>query len=265
MSEFKVTRYRVRVGDEKRGPEQPFSVVLLSDLHNASYGRSNSALLQEIRSENPEAVFVAGDMLTASSQPEMDAAMALMDELTKRYPVYYANGNHEYRLKIYGERYGDCYERYSNAIKSFGVHLLENGSERIEIQKMMIRVWGLELPREYFARGRIRQLTGEQIREWIGAPDPSEYNLLLAHHPMYFDAYADWGADLTFSGHLHGGIIRLPVLGGVVSPQVRLFPRYDRGVFKRDGKKMIVSAGMGSHTINIRINNPPEMVVVDFV
>ena len=88
---------------------------------------------------------------------------------------------------------------------------------------------------------------------------------MLAHHPAYFDAYASWGADLTLSGHLHGGMIRLPFVGGLVSPQMRLFPKYDKGLYTKKGKKLIVSAGLANHTVNIRINNPPELVVIDFV
>ena len=74
----------------------------------------------------------------------------------------------------------------------------------------------------------------------------------------------DDGADLTLAGHLHGGIVRLPYFGGVITPQLRFFPKYDRGLFKRRGKQMVVSAGLGSHSIPIRINNPPELVVLDF-
>lgn len=265
MSDFKVTRYKVRTGAERRHPEYPFSAVFLSDLHNTSYGDGNSRLLQEIRNENPEVVFVAGDMVTAGSEVAMDTAMSLMDELTKQYPVYYANGNHEYRMKVNTEKYGEYYERYTNAIKSFGVHLLENSCEKLEIAKFPMTVWGLELPGAYFGRGRSSILTKEQTEEFLGVPDEKSFHVLLAHHPSYFDAYASWGADLTLSGHLHGGIIRLPFLGGVVSPQMRLFPRYDRGMYTQDGKKLIVSAGLGSHTVNIRVNNPPELVVVDFV
>lgn len=265
MSDFKVTRYRIRTGGELRSTERPFSAVFLSDLHNASYGDGNSRLLQEIRNENPEVVFVAGDMLTAGGVPEMDAAMALMDELTKQYPVYYANGNHEYRMKANPEKYGELYERYSNTIKSFGVNLLENGCKKLEIAKFPMTIWGLELPLEYFGRGRSSVPTKERIEELLGTLQENSFNILLAHHPAYFDAYASWGADLTLSGHLHGGIIRLPLLGGVISPQIRLFPRYDRGLYTKDGKKLIVSAGLGSHTINMRINNPPELVVIDFV
>ena len=126
-------------------------------------------------------------------------------------------------------------------------------------------IWGLELDQSYFRRGRTAQLTSSVIEGLLGKPDEQCYNILLAHHPSYFPAYAVWGADLSLSGHLHGGMIRLPFLGGVVSPQVRLFPKYDKGMYMLDGKKLIVSAGLGNHTVNLRINNPPELVVIDFV
>lgn len=265
MSDFKVTRYRVRTEADGKRLEQPFSAVLICDLHNAVYGENNSRLLQEIRNENPELVLVAGDMLTAGSEPQTDVAVALLGELTKQYQVYYANGNHEYRLKMNTEKYGERYERYSDAVRSLGVHLLENGSERIEIGRLPFRIWGLELDRTFFRRGGYGKLTPERINEQIGEADASCFNILLAHHPAYFDAYAAWGAQLTLSGHLHGGLLRLPFLGGVISPQLRLFPKYDRGLYTKNGNKLIVSAGLGSHSVNLRINNPPELVVIDFV
>ena len=263
--EFKVTRYRVRTGSGPGTPEQPFSAVFLSDLHNMSYGEGNSRLLQEIRNENPEMILAAGDILTAGSVPQMDAAMALMDELTKKYPVYYANGNHEHRMKANTEKYGESYARYANAIKSYGVHLLENSCERLEIRRMPVTIWGLELDEKFFRKGRKEELSAGQIRDILGTPDDDSFNILLAHHPLYGEAYAGWGADLTLSGHLHGGIVRLPHFGGMISPQLRPFPKYDRGMYEIRGKKLIVSAGLGSHTILLRINNPPQLVVIDFV
>ena len=265
MSGFKVTRYKLRTGVRTRGTDRPFSVVFLSDLHNMSDGEDNSALLLEIRNQNPEAVFAAGDMLVGSTEPQMDAAMSLMDELTKKYPVYCVNGNHEQRLKAFPDRYGEQYQKYSDAIKSFGVHLLENSCERLEINRMPITVWGYELPIEYYRRGRKAELLEMQITEVLGAPDENSFNILLAHNPVYFPTYAAWGADLTLSGHLHGGIVRLPFVGGVISPQIRLFPKYTHGMYTENGKKLITSAGLGSHTINLRINNPPELVVIDFM
>lgn len=265
MKDVKVTRYKVRVSREENRPAQPFSAVFLSDLHNAGYGEGNSRLLAEIRNQSPQAVFVAGDMVTAEESAGTNQALSLLDGLTKQYPVYYANGNHECRLKAQREKYGDLYEKYSQAIKSLGVHLLENTCEKIELGRVSLAVWGYELPIEYFKRGRLRRLSPEQIGETLGEPMPGCFNLLLAHHPEYFPVYARWGADLTLSGHLHGGMVRLPGLGGVISPRFRLFPAFDRGLFSRGDKKLIVSAGLGTHTIPVRFNNPPELVVIDFI
>ncbi len=264
MSEFKVTRYRIRVNEELRGPQQPFSAVLLSDLHNASYGEGNSILLQAIRTEKPEAIFVSGDMLISTEQPQMDVALALMDELTKQYPVYYVEGNHEYKVRNSAELHGGDGGRYFDLIRSFGVHLLKNSCEQIDIQKMPFTVWGLELPARYYERFRKHELTAAEITELLGEPDKDRFNLLLTHNPVYFEAYAAWGADLTLAGHLHGGLVRLPYLGGVITPQLRLFPRYDRGLFKRNGRQLVVSAGLGNHSVSLRINNPMELIVLDF-
>ncbi|MDE7197816.1 MAG: hypothetical protein K2O15_02920, partial [Lachnospiraceae bacterium] len=83
------------------------------------------------------------------------------------------------------------------------------------------------------------------------------------HNPVYFDAYEAWGADLVVSGHVHGGIMRLPVLGGVISPALTLFPKYDGGVFYEKESTMILSRGLSSHTLPIRIFNPGELIVID--
>lgn len=265
MSDFKVMRYKVRTGEKNQSPDRPFTAIFLSDLHNMSYGERNSRLLSEIRNEKPEVVFVGGDMLIADVPPQMDAAIELMDELTRKYPVYYANGNHEHRMKIYTEKYGESYEKYSDRIRSLGVNLLENSKKRVEICGLKMTVWGYELPAEYFRRSGHRELDAQQVEETLGRPEGDSFHILMAHHPAYFEAYAGWGADLTLSGHLHGGIVRLPFLGGVISPQMKLFPRYDKGLYRMGDSKLIVSAGLGSHTIPLRINNPAEMVVIDFI
>ncbi len=188
-----------------------------------------------------------------------------MGALTKQYPVYYVNGNHEGRLRTKKETFGNAYEDYTSAVRSTGVHLLENSSEELTVQKMKLAVFGYELPDSYYRRGDRRELPVEEIKQVIGRPKKGRFNILLAHNPAYFPTYVKWGADLTLSGHVHGGIVRLPVLGGMVNPQLGLFPRYDYGSYDAHGKKMIVGAGLGSHTIRLRINNPPELVLIDFV
>ena len=105
-------------------------------------------------------------------------------------------------------------------------------------------------------------IKGEDLEQKFGRPDEKHFHILMAHNPVYFDTYAAWGADLTLAGHLHGGIIRIPGIGGVITPQVKLFPEYDRGFFERNGKYMAVSAGLGEHTVPIRIFNPPQLILL---
>ena len=99
----------------------------------------------------------------------------------------------------------------------------------------------------------------------LGNARKDNYVILLAHNPDFFSEYARWGADLTISGHVHGGIARVPFWGkGVISPSLRLFPEYDGGIFEQGGAKMLLSRGLGTHTIPVRLFNPGELWVVDF-
>lgn len=266
MSEIKVSHYKMRVTDPLLRPQSPFSMVVLADLHNASFGAGNEALLQEIRSADPKAILSAGDLIVAKAgHCQTEAAVELLGELTRQYPVYCVNGNHESRMGANRKTFGEEYEKYIQKIQSLGVYLLQNSRRYLEINRMKLAVYGYELDWKYYGHGRCSGMPVEEMREALGEPEPGVYHILLAHHPGYFESYAAWGADLTLAGHYHGGIVRLPGLGGVVSPGLRLFPRYDHGLYVQEEKKMIVSAGLASHTIKLRINNPPELVVIDFL
>jgi predicted MPP superfamily phosphohydrolase len=128
-----------------------------------------------------------------------------------------------------------------------------------------IRLTGLDLPPAYYKKRRITPLDAMTIEELAGAAERPYFNVLLAHSPEYFEAYARWGADLTLSGHFHGGIIRLPFIGGVISPYLRLFPKYDKGLYHSYNNEscMVLTAGLGTHTVP-RVNNPPELVLITF-
>ena len=106
------------------------------------------------------------------------------------------------------------------------------------------------------------RMTKEEVEKLLGSPKKDTFSILIAHNPEYFPYYAAWGADLTVSGHIHGGIMRLPWIGGVISPSLRLFPKYDSGEFEENGKKMILSRGMGLHHIKLRFFNRPEISVI---
>ncbi len=177
-------------------------------------------------------------------------------------PIFYGNGNHEYRLRLHPEIYGDMYTKYKEALAEAGVQPLENQKVPFTAKGLSMEIYGYELPEHYYKKFCRSTLHREDLEKTFGKPDPEPFSILLAHNPIYFDSYAGWGADLTVSGHLHGGIIRIPGIGGVITPQVKLFPRYDAGHFKREGKNLVVSRGLGTHTVNLRIFNPAELSVI---
>lgn len=236
-------------------------VVLLADLHNKSYGENNEKLLSAIDDAAPDLILSAGDLMTSVPEESMEPAEALMEKLTERYPVYYGNGNHEYRIYHEEEKYGGMGAEYRSVLKKCGVCLLEN--EAVRLPAFGIRITGLDLGQKYYKKFRQNKLPLSELKERIGTSSEEDFTILLAHNPAFFESYAAWGADLTLSGHVHGGVMRLPFLGGVLSTSFRLFPKYDGGLFTIESRKMIVSRGLGSHTVPIRIWNPAELVIID--
>lgn len=237
-------------------------ILLLSDLHNKSYGRDNEKLLAEIGKVNPDLIVAAGDMVTANEKKTcFEVPAALMKRLAERYPVYYGMGNHEYRIKVYRKAYGNMFDEYKEKLKSYGVRVLEN--ERVYLPEYNIEICGLEIRRRYYKRLHREPMEAGYIESLLGKAREECFELLIGHNPDYFPQYAGWGADLTVAGHVHGGVVKLPVFGGVISPALRLFPKYDGGMYEEYGKRMVLSRGLGMHTIPVRIFNPGELVVID--
>lgn len=233
--------------------------VVLSDLHNKSYGEKNSKLIRKITRLTPEGILIAGDILTAKPEKSYEVALDLIKNLAEKYPIYYGMGNHETRLFLYPETYGDMGERYLADLNKVSVDFMKNESRQCEDN---IRITGLDMNRDYYKRLKKHPMDSNYLKETLGEADKQKYEILLAHNPDYFEEYAAWGADLVLSGHVHGGMMRLPVLGGVISPSVKLFPKYDGGLFKIGKSIMILSRGLGMHTIPIRIFNPGELILL---
>lgn len=234
--------------------------VLLSDLHNKSFGKQNERLFRAIEQEKPDAILIAGDMYTSSAREDNQEIAAFVQRLAERYPVYYGNGNHEQKTRLFPEIFGDRYTVFADRICQAGVRLLVN--DKWYLPDYNMEIYGLEVGREYYHKPTKMLMSEAYMEEMLGKADENRYNLLIAHNPEYFDNYAAWGADLTVSGHIHGGLMRLPVLGGVISPRLCLFPHYDGGRFTKAGREMILSRGLGTHTLPIRIFNPGELVVI---
>lgn len=240
--------------------EKDVKIVLLSDLHDKSFGKDNRRLIAAIDRIHPDMVLVAGDMYTASMNQDAAAARKLMAELASRYPIYYGNGNHEHKTGLYPEDYGYVYQNYAQELSRLKVRHLIN--QKVQLPGMGMAIYGLEPDREYYGKFKRKKMDKGYLEKLLGRPDILEFSVLIAHNPDYFEEYAAWGADLIVSGHVHGGLMRLPVFGGVISPAMRLFPKYDGGLFKEGSSTMVLSRGLGTHTLPIRIFNPGELVVI---
>ncbi|MGN0432730.1 MAG: metallophosphoesterase [Lachnospiraceae bacterium] len=236
-------------------------LVMLSDLHNYQYGRDNIQLLEAIEKEKPDAVVLTGDMITAVKKESFEKTLEFLKKINDKYPLYYAYGNHEQKVKLYPEVYGDLGERYEKALKEAGIEPLCNA--HISLPEWGVTIYGLEIGHEYFHRFTTKPFPEKYLSSLLGEKDKTSYGVLLAHNPEYFPEYAEWGADLVLSGHIHGGIVRLPFLGGVISPAIRFFPKYDGGLFREGESHMALSRGIGTHSPNVRVFNPGELLVIE--
>jgi len=235
------------------------TLVFLSDLHNNEFGPDNETLIRMVDAVKPDLVLVGGDMMVCKGKTGIDVPLKLLRRLAARYPVYYGNGNHETRMNEERDIYGDQYDRYLEKLKGMGVALLDNKSVDFGGD---IRVTGIDLEEPYYKKFRCGVLTRDEIAGKAGRASDEKFQILLAHSPMFFDEYRGWGADLSLAGHFHGGTIRLPFLGGLMTPQFQFFYPWCSGMFEEDGKYLIVSRGLGTHSINIRLNDLPQLVVV---
>ncbi len=237
---------------------KPHDFLFISDLHCKEYGKDNERLFKAIDSLKAEAALVPGDIITAIPGESTKVAVSFVSKLNKRMPIYYSLGNHEYRAKIYKKTYGDMYDDYIKALSDEDIKILDN--EAVDLGD--INIYALTIDKRFYKRFKVQNMEKEYIESEIGKiKNDKAFNILLAHNPDYFDNYADYGADLTLSGHVHGGLYR--VFGkGLFSPRIAFFPKYDGGVFKKGDKTMIVSRGLGNHSFPHRFFNPGELILI---
>lgn len=237
-----------------------FKILQLSDLHSKKFGKDNDRLIKKINEEKPDIIVMTGDMVDRKDT-NYNNFMSLARVLSKSYETYYIVGNHEQSLSEDKQRF------LLDKLKEIGVRVLDN--EKVEITKGSdsINLYGLWINLRYYKDENNGYTKGvslgtKQMETILGNLDSNSYNVLLAHNPLYFDTYEKWGADLTLSGHIHGGMIRLPFVGGLLSPERKFFPKYDAGNYKVSGKDLIVSRGLGNGKLAFRIFNKPEIVVI---
>lgn len=238
-----------------------FHIVHLSDLHNAEFGVENEQLFHVIKEQNPDIIVVTGDMIIGKPNNDVSIAVKFVNSLCDIAPVYFSMGNHELRVSLYEDTYGDMWKHFMEQI-SDNVHLLFDQKETIVRDGDRVHLYGLNLTPELYKRLIRTPMPEDYLFSLFGECNNEDYHIFMAHNPDYFKDYAIWGANLTFSGHVHGGMIRIPWIGGTLSPMIHFFPKYDKGLFKEEDKYMVLSGGLGNHTFKFRVNNLPEIVSV---
>ena len=236
-------------------------IVFLSDLHNKEFSKNNKRLVEEIKKLEPDLICIGGDMIvTKRSKTDFNVLNNLLDEIFDLCPIVYANGNHE--LRLYRD---DCKEKYGKYKDEFEDALSINNVIYLNDKYYdfgNLRIYGLELDKNCYRHFWSSKMSDDYVERHLNSIDPNKYNILLAHSPLFFDKYAKWGADLTLAGHFHGGVLRIDKQG-VLTSQWQLFHKWCCGLFNIGNSSMIVSRGLGGHTINVRLNNLPEISYIE--
>lgn len=261
LAQFQVTEYQVPSPKLKA----PAKAAVVADLHGFTYGKNNQRLLRQVRALSPQAILIPGDMLVSKYPQTYGSALSTLQELAKIAPVYYSYGNHESRLKDPEAITYPLFLKYLEDAKALGVTILETESLEIPLGENQVMLSALELDLKYYEKGKFTPLEPGYMNQRLPMENPHLFQILLAHNPAYASAYAAWGADVAFCGHNHGGLIRIPGIGSLISPQFTWFPKYDAGMFQLGNTAIVVSRGLGTHTFHIRIFNRAELLSVKFV
>lgn len=227
-------------------------IVHLSDLHDATFGENQTRLANKVKQLEPDLIFLTGDIID-SNRYDLHNSVELVEQLVTFSNVFYVIGNHEVAINEVDE--------ITDTLSSLGVTVLMNEHAMIERNGERMVIAGVEDPlnepymeSELAVKGFIEN-TVEEL-------DPSLYTLLLSHRPEVFDIYVEEKIDVVFTGHAHGGQVRLPGFGGLIAPGQGWFPAYTAGTHESGMTTMIVSRGLGNSIFPFRIWNRPEIIFV---
>lgn len=231
-----------------------YRIAHISDLHNAQLGDGNVDLLDMLKEAEPDLIAITGDLVD-SRHTDVTIALQFAEEAVKIAPCYYVTGNHERRLSEYPQ--------IKQELMALGVTVLDDEVVTLEKDGDIVTLIGINDPSfvtDYWT-GDAAPVVQAQLQELTDESDG--FTLLLSHRPELFEVYADFDVDLVLSGHAHGGQIRLPFVGGLVAPNQGLFPEYEAGLYTEGNTNMLVSRGIGNSLWPFRVNNRPEVILVE--
>ena len=227
-----------------------FKILQVSDLHNKKFGKNQNKLVKLTKKINPDIIVVTGDAID-SRKTNMDIAINYLSQIAKSYPTYYVSGNHERRIK--------GYNRFEELLIQNNVKVLNNKYKNIKIGNKEISLIGMKDISFIKSKDKRKEYlnTLKDIKKEVN----NNFTILLSHRPEIIDIYSQSKVDLVFTGHAHGGQIRLPFTDGLFAPNQGLLPKYTSGSFKKGNTEMIVSRGLGNSLFPFRIFNRPELIV----
>lgn len=245
------------------GVTTPVHAVLLSDLHGREFGENNARLIQKIAKETPDVIFLVGDLLDGTAEAEdVTRLLALVSELSTLAPVYFSPGNHELK---YMERDNTLLTQVAAA----GATVVNDSYVDVTLAGQTLRIGGTMGHGFVFGRSWEAFVASEEYQFLTAFQQTELPKICLAHMPDTFifnGAYTLWDVDLVLSGHTHGGLVRLPLVGGLYAPMQGCFPEYDRGLFQLGDKmQMLITSGLAGYGWIPRVNNPPEIVTLELV
>lgn len=246
--------YTIQTSKVQEGKD--LRILMLSDLHSCIYGKEQSQLLYYVKQEQPDLILLCGDIV--DDKYPQDGAKQLFSQITDIAPCYYVSGNHEF--------WSGNAESIFRMIESYGIRVLRNEGEEIQIQDIPLTICGVDDPAS--VGGHQKRTYGDRdaylkTLESFDNVATERFAILLAHRPEYIKEYAKHPFDLTLCGHAHGGQWRIPYLmNGLIAPNQGLFPQYAGGQYTCGQMTEIVGRGL-LRDWKPRLFNPPEIVVVD--
>lgn len=251
---LQISRYAVKDTKIPAGFDG-YKIIQISDFHNTHLNSLTDKLVEEINGENPDIIVITGDLID-SRRTDAELSLNLVRRIADIAPIYYVTGNHESRVT-------EEYSKLKEGLLELGVMILDNKKVLLERKGDAIEIIGVNDP----TFSDSAQYIGEAatIADELSALAESQdyYKILLSHRPELFEIYVEAEVNLVFTGHAHGGQIRLPFIGGLAAPNQGLLPKYTSGVYESEDTRMAVSRGIGNSIFPFRINNRPELVIAE--
>lgn len=247
LEDLEISRYEV---NSQKLPESfdGFKIVQLSDLHGAEFGEDGMELVEKVKELEPDIIALTGDFVT--DEGDLAAVEKLAARLVKLCPVYFISGNHEFGSGLA--------VKVRNILERAGVKYLSNEYLTISRGEDEILLGGVEDPLAY-----ADMLSPDELAQKMNDAAPDAFKILLGHRNYWMTEYPELPVDLIFCGHAHGGLIRIPGVGGLIGTDRRLFPDFDAGEYNNGRYTLIVSRGLGNSVPIPRIFNRPEIVCVE--